>query len=163
MIHTVKEKIKNIFLSTKVGTFLGVRQIKRGNVWISVLIISIMTLTFLSLVVVPGILVGLTEGSFQQNREQLTGDLYLTTLPGESNIWNTQDIVRTLKTIPEVDAYALRYKTGTTVRSGYIMRDDFTEDSDSVSIQAVAINPQEEDATTGISQHIIEGEMLRND
>ena len=38
------------FLS--VGSFLGVRQIRRGNIWINLLIISIMTLTFLSLVVI---------------------------------------------------------------------------------------------------------------
>ena len=85
---------RNLRKILQVGTFLGIRQIRRGNIWINILIISIMTLTFLSLVVIPGILIGLTEGSFEQNREHLTGDLYITTLPDETSIINTQDVTR---------------------------------------------------------------------
>jgi hypothetical protein len=70
-------RLQKYFRFINVGSFLAKRQIRRGNIWITLLIIAIMTLTFLSLVVIPGILVGLTEGSFEQNREHLTGDLYL--------------------------------------------------------------------------------------
>ena len=147
----------------KVGSFLGIRQIRRGSVWINLLIISIMTLTFLSLVVIPGILIGLTEGSFEQNREHLTGDLYLTTLPEEESIVNTQDLVRVLDTLPEVDSYTVRYKIGTTIEAGYIERDDFTKDAESLSISAFAINPEQEEATTDISKFLVEGEMLQSD
>mgnify|MGYP001258769897 CR=1 FL=1 len=119
---------KKISRFAKVGSFLGIRQIKRGSIWINLLIISIMTLTFLSLVVIPGILVGLTEGSFEQNREYLTGDVYLTTLPDEEAIVNTQDIIRVLDTLPEVQDYSVRFKIGSTVESGYLYRDDFSEE-----------------------------------
>lgn len=144
----------------KVGSFLGIRQIKRGSIWINLLIISIMTLTFLSLVVIPGILIGLTEGSFDQNREHLTGDLYLTTLPDEETIVNTQDIVRVLDTLPEVENYSVRHKIGATVEAGYIQRDDFSKDAESLSVSAFVINPEQEEAATGISEFLIEGEML---
>jgi ABC-type lipoprotein release transport system permease subunit len=147
----------------RVGYFLGIRQISRGSIWINLLIISIMTLTFLSLVVIPGILIGLTEGSFEQNREHLTGDLYLTTLADEESIVNTQDIVRVLDTLPEVENYSVRHRIATTVEAGYIDRDDFTEDAESLSISAYAINPEQEEATTNISKFLIEGEMLEND
>lgn len=147
----------------RVGSFLGVRQIKRGSIWINLLIISIMTLTFLSLVVIPGILIGLTEGSFEQNREHLTGDLYLTTLPGEETIVNTQDIVRVLDTLSEVENYSVRYRIGTTIETGYIDRPDFTKDAESLSISAFAINPEKEEATINLSKFLIEGEMLEND
>ncbi len=146
----------------RVGSFLGIRQIKRGSVWINLLIISIMMLTFLSLVVIPGILIGLTEGSFDQNREHLSGDLYMTTLAGEETILNTQDIIRVLDTIPEVDSYTVRYKISTTVESGYIERDDFTKDAESLSINAYAIDPEQEEKATNISKFIVEGEMLKN-
>jgi ABC-type lipoprotein release transport system permease subunit len=144
----------------KVGSFLGIRQIVRGSIWINLLIISIMMLTFLSLVVIPGILIGLTEGSFEQNREYLTGDLYLTTLPGEETIVNTQDIVRVLDMLPEVENYSVRSKIGSTVETGYIRRDDFSEDAESLSVSAFVINPEQEEATTGISEFLVEGEML---
>lgn len=147
----------------KVGSFLGVRQIRRGNIWINLLIISIMTLTFLSLVVIPGILVGLTEGSFEQNREHLTGDLYLTTLPDEETIVNTQDVVRVLDALQEVDSYSVRYRIASTVETGYLNRPDFTEDAESLSISAFAINPEQEEETTNLSKFLIEGDMLEND
>ncbi len=147
----------------RVGSFLGVRQIKRGSIWINILIISIMTLTFLSLVVIPGVLIGLTEGSFEQNREHLTGDVYLTNSSEYESIVNTQDIIRVLDTIPEVEHYTLRYKLGSTVEAGYIQRDDFTEDPERISISAYAINPEEEEKTTDISKFLVEGEMLSSD
>jgi len=114
-------------------------------------------------VVIPGILIGLTEGSFEQNREHLTGDLYLTTAPDEKTIINTQDVVRVLDTIPEVDSYSVRYKIGATVEAGYIDREDFTKDSESLSISAYAIDPEKEELTTNISKFLVEGEMLEND
>lgn len=144
----------------RVGAFLGIRQIRRGNIWINILIISIMTLTFLSLVVIPGILVGLTEGSFEQNREHLTGDLYLTTLPDEASIVNTQDIVRTLDSLPEVENYSVRYTVGSTVEAGYIDRRDFTKDPERLGVSAYAIDPVKEEATTNLSKFLVEGEML---
>jgi ABC-type lipoprotein release transport system permease subunit len=146
----------------RVGSFLGIRQIRRGSIWINLLIISIMTLTFLSLVVIPGILIGLTQGSFEQNREHLTGDLYLTTLPEEETIVNTQDIVRVLDMLPEVENYSVRYRIGTTVEAGYINRPDFTDDAESLSVSAFAINPEKEEATISLSKFIVEGEMLES-
>jgi ABC-type lipoprotein release transport system permease subunit len=154
---------RNLKKILQVGTFLGVRQIRRGNIWINILIISIMTLTFLSLVVIPGILIGLTEGSFEQNREHLTGDLYITTLPDETSIINTQDIVRTLDVLPEVENYSLRYTIGSTIEAGYIDRKDFTKDPERLSVSAYAIDPIKEEATTNLSKFLIEGEMLQPD
>jgi len=122
-----------------------------------------MTLTFLSLVVIPGILVGLTEGSFEQNREHFTGDLYLTTLPNEEKITDTQDVIRVLDTIPEVESYSVRYSIGSTVEAGYVFRDDYTEAAESLSINAYAINPEDEEKTTNISTFLIEGDMLSSD
>ncbi len=151
------------FRFVKVGSFLARRQIRRGNIWITLLIISIMTLTFLSLVVIPGILVGLTEGSFEQNREHFTGDLYLTTLPNEEKITDTQDVIRVLDTIPEVESYSVRYSIGSTVEAGYVFRDDYTEAAESLSINAYAINPEDEEKTTNISTFLIEGDMLSSD
>jgi hypothetical protein len=52
----------------RVGFLIGLRQIQRANIWTTSLIIFIMMLTFLNLVGVSGILVGLIEGSVKANR-----------------------------------------------------------------------------------------------
>lgn len=157
------QKIKKYRTFFRVGSFLGIRQIRRGSLWINLLIISIMSLTFLSLVVIPGILIGLTEGSFEENRESFTGDLYLSTLPDEEGIVNTQSIVRILDNLPEVEEYSIRYQSGSTIQAGYINREDFTKDPESIGTSVYAIDPEREDATTDISQYLVEGTMLEND
>jgi putative ABC transport system permease protein len=155
--------LQNYLRYIKVGSFLGVRQIRRGNIWINLLIISIMTLTFLSLVVIPGILVGLTEGSFEQNREHLTGDVYMTTLVDDEAIINTQQVIQTLETLPEVDRYTVRYQTGATITAGYTDRDDFTREAENIGVSAYAIDPEQEEAATNLSKFIVEGNMLEGD
>ena len=67
----------------KVAWFLGLRQVRHASVWTTVLIIFVMMLTFLNLVVVTGILVGLIEGSVKAYRDQYTGDVLITTPTGE--------------------------------------------------------------------------------
>ena len=54
--------IKN---SLRVGFFLGARQIYRASIWTNLLIIAVMVLTFLNLVFVSGILLGLVEESIK--------------------------------------------------------------------------------------------------
>ncbi len=146
----------------QVGKFLASRQIFHGNKWVSILIITILTLTFLSLVIIPGILIGLTEGSIQQQREQLTGDIYLSVLPGEESILITQDIIRTLRSIPEVTAYSIRYKSNVGITSGYVYRDDFTEDAEHITVNVFGINPEMEEKTTKLSRFLVEGEMINS-
>lgn len=153
---------QNYFRYLSVGSFLARRQISRGNIWITLLIIAIMTLTFLSLVVIPGILIGIIQGSSVQNKEHFTGDLYLTTLPDESSIVNTQDIIRVLSEMPEVKHYTVRYQIGATIETGYINRPDFTKESEKLSVNAYAINPGKETATTNIDKFMVEGEMLED-
>jgi hypothetical protein len=59
--------LKNeFFQSLQVGWFLALRQTRRVSKGTTALIIFIMVLTFLNLVVVSGLLVGLISGSFKQ-------------------------------------------------------------------------------------------------
>ena len=67
-----KKKIDEFLISLKLGFFLAVRQIRRSNKATTALIIFVMTLTFLNLVVVRGVLVGLIEGVSQVYREVST-------------------------------------------------------------------------------------------
>ena len=52
-----------MFNTIRIGLLLGLRQIQRANIWTTILIVFVMMLTFLNLVAVSGILVGLIEGA----------------------------------------------------------------------------------------------------
>jgi ABC-type antimicrobial peptide transport system permease subunit len=160
--RNTKYSVNTIQSALRVGFLLARRQITRGNFWINTLIIGIMTLTFLSLVVISGILVGLLEGSFQANRQQYTGDVIMTPLSDESSIIATGQILSVLDFLPQVRDYTVRYKAGATIEANFLQRRDFSGLPNSVGVNVVGIEPEREDRVTELSELVIEGEMLES-
>jgi ABC-type lipoprotein release transport system permease subunit len=146
--------------SLKVGIFLGVRQLKRASRWTTGLIVFIMTLTFLNLVVVSGILVGLIVGGNNANREQYTGDVILTTLSGKSDIARSQDILATIRSNKNFTQYTERFIAGGQVEANYKTRSDFNAKPDTAGTQLTGIDPVRENDFSNISKYVIEGEFL---
>ncbi len=146
--------------SLRVGFLLGLRQIQRANIWTTSLIIFIMMLTFLNLVGVSGILVGLIEGSVKANREQYTGNVLMTTPKGDSYIEQSNQIIQTLKFIPEVSNFTARYLDTGTIEANYQNRRDPEALRDTVGAQIVGFDPVKEEAVTNLSKYVKEGEYL---
>lgn len=119
-----------------------------------------MTFTFLNLVVVSGILVGLIVGGNIANRNQYTGDVIATTLSGKSDINHSQDMISTLAHDPNVTAYTARYLAGGTIEANYKTRTDFTNKANSVGGQLAGVDPAQEDAFSHISNYVVEGKFL---
>lgn len=119
-----------------------------------------MMLTFLNLVGVSGILVGLIEGSVKANREQYSGNVLLTTPKGENYIEDSNSIVATLGNIPEVESYTKRFLGSGNVEANYRTRRDPNALRDSVGAQVAGIDPIAEDKVAGLSKYIAEGEYL---
>lgn len=144
----------------RVGFFLAVRQIRRSNIWTNALTIFIMTLTFLNLVFVTGILVGLIEGASQQYNQQFSGDVFITTLPSKSYIAHTPEIIATVKTMREIAAISPRYITSATVEANYQTRTNFQDAPDQVITTVAGIDPIAEQQVTGLKNNVFVGEYL---
>lgn len=144
----------------KVARKLAFRQVQHSSIWMNVLIISIMLLTFLNLVVITGILTGLTEGLFTDHKDQYTRDIMISTLSGENAIENTYAIRETLENHSAVEHVAIRYIQSATVEANYQTRWDFESPENSVSTQLTGIDPEAEDESTHLSERLIEGEYL---
>lgn len=144
----------------RVGFLLGLRQIQRANIWTTTLIIFIMMLTFLNLVGVSGILVGLIEGSVKANREQYSGNVLLSTPKGDSYIENSAYITESMKTMPEVESFSARFLDSATVEANYRTRRDPDALRDSVGAQIAGIDIEKEEETTNLSRYVAEGEYL---
>lgn len=144
----------------KVGWFLAVRQIKRSSKATTLLIIFIMMLTFLNLVVVSGVLIGLIEGGNIANKEQYTGDLIIKTLAGEKDIKNTHDIISTLKKMDPVSELSARYIETGQVEANYKTRRDFSTLKDVAATWITGINPEEENRLSNLSKYVVEGSYL---
>jgi hypothetical protein len=92
-----------------VGWFLANRYIKRSTPWTTLLIIFVMTLTFLNLVVVSGILVGLIEGVNVGYRKQYSGEVLISAPQTRSYIENTGEIVAIAEASPEIKDFSVRF------------------------------------------------------
>lgn len=147
-------------LNLRIGIFLAVRQIRRSSLWTNALIIFVMVLTFLNLVIVSGILVGLIQGAVDAVREQYTGDVIISKLTGKPSIEHSQEIIGIAKALPQVTALTARYMEGATYEAGYKERTDPDEQPNAASAQLVGIDPLAEDSVTGLSKYVIEGEYL---
>ena len=143
-----------------VGWFLALRQIKGSNKSTTFLIIFIMMLTFLNLVVVSGILIGLIEGGNRANREQYTGDVIITTLAGKEEISHTHEIESTLREMPGVKNFSVRYLAPVEIEANYKTRRDFSELRDTAGTQISGISLKEEEALSQISKFVVEGDFL---
>jgi ABC-type lipoprotein release transport system permease subunit len=157
-------KTSNDFLiSLKLGFFLALRQVKRSNKATTGLIIFVMTLTFLNLVVVRGVLVGLIEGSVQVYRNFSTGEIFISKLPKKSYIENSPYILETVKTLPWVQSFSPRYLESGNIEADYKTKIRLTDASNSAGGVIAGINPEAENATTNLSAKIVEGQFLTSE
>lgn len=143
----------------RLGFFLALRQVRRSSKWTTGLIIFVMTLTFLNLVVVPGILVGLIEGAVKANKEYYTSDIIVSTLEKKSYIERSPQIESIIRSIPETKYLSARYLGSGAVEANY-KEASKDEEIDRASAPFVGIDPAAEDNLTGISRFIVEGKYL---
>lgn len=111
--------LQAIMTDIRVGNFLAKRELKRASLWTTSLIVFVMLLTFLNLVVVSGILVGLIEGSVSADKKYSSGDILISPFLNKAYIEQTPDVVATIKTLPGFSRLAVRYTGSARIESNY--------------------------------------------
>lgn len=151
---------QKLSIDINVGIFLAKRELKRANKWTTALIVFVMLLTFLNLVVVSGILVGLIQGSLDQNKKFSSGDVIVSSFLNKEKIDNSQQVIKTIETLPGLRAYSARYTGAGSLQAGYrevLLKD---ERPNSVGGQVSGIDPVKENQVTNLSSLIVEGSYL---
>lgn len=150
------KKVHNI----KIGYFLAYRQLKHASIWTTGLIVVVMMLTFLNLVVVNGILVGLIQSSIQASEERYSGNVIISTLRQKSIIENSGEIENVLKNLPNVTDVVPRVLAGGSIESDYrrLLKEGETPNKAQTSISGIV--PSQEDKATGLSKYVIDGAYL---
>lgn len=151
-----KDFLKNI----KVGWFLAKRDIQRANIWTTTLIMAVMTLTFLNLVVVSGILIGLIQGSEDAQKKYSIGDVVITSFLNRSYILNTQEVVNVVKTIPNYKNHTVRYAGSARFESDYRSTIKPGELRNGAGGSFMGIDPIQEEKFSGVSKFIVRGSYL---
>ncbi|MBC7981532.1 ABC transporter permease [Candidatus Parcubacteria bacterium] len=153
---TANKKIHNV----KIGYFLAYRQLKHASIWTTSLIVVVMMLTFLNLVVVNGILVGLIESSIQASEERYSGNVIISNLRQKTIIENSAEIEKVLENLPNVTDVVPRVLAGGTIKADYnrLLREEETPNQAQATISGIV--PSQEDKATGLSKYVIDGAYL---
>lgn len=149
-----------ILNSLRVARFLAVRYVLRSNIWSSVLIVFIMVLTFLNLIIVRGVLVGLPEGARIAYREQYSGDVLIEPLSNRQYIEQSRYVENVLENVSGYENHTSRYIQAGSIEANYKETKRSNELPDIASGQVVGIHPSQEDVVTGLSEIVVEGEFL---
>ncbi len=163
MMQKTQKKLSKIAVSLSVGFFLALRQLRRSSKATTALIIFIMVLTFLNLVVIRGILVGLLQGSTNVYKSGYAGDIIITNLPQKNFIENSSTVIETARNLPWTDKITYRYVEGGTVEANYKTRTRLTDNPNSAGASIVGIDPILENEATNLSSTVIEGRYLTKD
>lgn len=160
--HTEKThgKFASFLISVKLGFFLAIRQVRGSSFGTTALIVFVMMLTFLNLVVVRGVLVGLIQSSTDLFREKYAGEIFISTLPKKQYIENSTSIIEVVKNLPWTINYSPRYVESGTVEGTYKERVDYTEDANIANGVFTGVDPVLEEKTTHLSSMLIAGSML---
>lgn len=146
-------------LNIRIGFYLAVRQLRRASLWTTSLIVFIMILTFLNLVVVSGVLVGLIQGSIDEHRTQYTSDVILSSPTDKKYIENSPNLIALVHTIPQVAAVSPRFGEAGILEANYETRKE-NDKPNTANAQVNGIDPAAEDAVSGLSHLLIAGEYL---
>lgn len=148
-------------LNFRVGFFLAIRQIRRASLWTTGLIVSVMLLTFLNLVVVTGLLVGIVDGISNLYRAQETGDVMVSTLKTKNYIEHSGDVLSFLHTIPQIQDMTARYVAGGSVEANYRTRTDLNDKANETGTNVVGIDPEAEAAFSKLPTFLREGSYFQ--
>lgn len=148
----------------RVGLLLGWRQLQRASLWTTGLIVFVMMITFLNLIAVSGILVGLIVGSERAFEQQSIGSVTITPLDSEDYILETDAITNILKQTPGVVDFSVRYNSGGIIAADHRSRQNPYEEADEINVRLVGVDTNQEERVANLSRTIVEGEyFLPND
>ena len=150
-----------IFLKTlKISFFLSFRQIKKANLWVNILIIFIMVVTFLNLVFISGLLAGLVTGASRDSRNHYSGDIIITPKDDKVNIVNTNNLLKDISSLEGVSSYSARYLTGAKIEADYSFFTAPNVEKNIINTILVGIDFEKENQVTSLEKFIIAGEYV---
>ncbi len=153
-------KEHTLVTQARVVWFLAKRDIKRANIWTTLLIVAVMVLTFLNLVVVSGILVGLIQGSEDAQKKYAIGDIVISPYLNKISIDQTPQVVNIVKTIPGYKDHTVRYSGTARIESDYRKTVKPGELRDGAGGVLLGIDPVQEEEFSGISKFVTRGSYL---
>lgn len=144
----------------KVAWLLAITRLKRTSILATGLIVIVMTLTFLNLLVVRGILIGLPTGAVLANQDKYYSDILISAKKGKKHIESSSEIQKVLENTPGIKNYGVRYITSGLVSEDSDERVSNDEDANEINAPIIGMDIHDEELIIGISDNLYSGRMF---
>lgn len=144
----------------KLAMFLAYKSIFRANRWALTLIVLVMSLSFANLLLVPSILVGVSETINRQQVDALYGDIVIDPLPTDYYLTGVSSMMDAIEGVAGVGAIAPRISTSALLEYEWRQKDSPTDRGKSGTWSVVGVDPALESNVTSIHRNMIEGVYL---
>lgn len=154
--------IKKLFIIgrvVRVAFFIASKNIQRGSLAVKAVTVAILLLTFLNLVVVGGLLNGITADISVKIKNSLFSDVVIQPLKENQYIKNPTEVIDQLENNPDVEGYSERLLTAAILESGYKEVSGGKIPS-RVGASIAGVSVDHENETTNISEKVIAGRFL---
>jgi putative ABC transport system permease protein len=136
--------------SLKVAAFMALKSLRRGDVRVLLLTVSMLILVYLNLVFTPALLAGAVQKINDKTKNTMSADI-LFQAGGESPvIYQAQELVSGIESLDGVEAACARNSLGAEIHY----------ESERFATAVYAIDPVKDSQVFGISGTLIEGEYL---
>lgn len=152
------KQTSNLKLIINTAFFIALKSIQRGSLTVKLVTVFILLLTFLNLIVVGGLLIGITEDVGIKVKNSHVGDVFIEPAKEYDYIQNTNEIFSILSGIPDTH-YSPRLTTGATIEYEY-KKATGGKNPAKTSAVITGIDPFLETQVTIINKRVISGSFL---
>jgi len=139
--------MKNEF---KLPFYLAFQSIRRGRKWTLFLTIFLMAVAFINLVFISALFNGVVEGSNQQIKNTMTGNVYMAPKEGQTSILNREKLLGKVRNVDNVQAATSSFQIPAQIK----------KDARSGSWPVLGIKPEEYSDVFTIPKHMLAGNYL---
>jgi len=137
----------------KLPFYLAFQSLRRGRKWTLFFTVLLMAVAFINLIFVSALFNGIVEGSNQQIKDTLTGNVYMTPKQGTLYINEASKLLTEIRKVDGVQAASSSFQTPARIEKG----------TRSGRWPILAIKPDEFFDVINVSENMTHGEYLKND
>jgi len=137
--------------SLKVAAFMALKSLRRGDVRVLLLTVSMLILVYLNLVFTPSLLAGAVQKINDKTKNTMSADILFQAVGESPVIYEAQELVSEIESLDGVEAACARNSLGAEIHY----------ESERFTSAVYAIDPVKDSQVFGISGTVIEGEYLQ--
>jgi putative ABC transport system permease protein len=159
--NNVKNSNLGIFWGNlKLSLFLALKSIIKGNKWALVLLILVMSFSFVNLVFVSGLISGVQTTIDNQLIDTMYANIVVTPKENKYYIDQSEIVENKITAMPEVEAVSPHFNSSALIEYKWKEKQSPADKGISGTWRVIGIDPEKESKTTVIATHIFQGKYL---